>query len=251
MGRLKWDWLATLADDDEIAAHEEWLKSHPEPIPEIRAMTRHEQLVNTVFSLGILDDLRDLDARDDEELFHRRLWERLTPGHLRSLLTGFGSDMNTDGSVPQPTADDADCTEKLIDLTSLDSGRAPFNLELPMPPHRKPVVFVECSRGLSQEVMECITATWKQRYGDRYDLCLLDSNLKLANQQSWRPEQIDIQCGQISIRSGTGGTIKGSTVTVDGQEMKNVRRIAFELTPHNVPLVNIEFVAKPFKADHA
>lgn len=253
MGRLKWDWLATMANDDEIAEHEEFLRLNPQPIEDHMPLTAYDKMVNTVFSLGILDDLRDKDARGDADVFYRRLWERLTPGHLRTLLqclTSKSSPLDSPDSRLRALIQNAIEEDERYDAfaTTYPLGSLPaIGSEWPrVPPVQKPVVFLECPTAYSGKVLERIRNEFENRLGSRYQLVILYDGLKLANQQSWKPDRIDVECGQITIKSGPE-TGHGSTVTVDGQQMQHVRRIAFELTPNNVPLVNIEFVARPPK----
>lgn len=103
----------------------------------------------------------------------------------------------------------------------------------------RPAAFIEAPCRMSKEDAAAFQREWKKALGDRYRPICLHDGFRIANQQAWRPESIDIQCGNISI---VADQRCNGMVTIDGQELMRVRRISVELVVNERPKVQIEFV---------
>lgn len=119
-----------------------------------------------------------------------------------------------------------------FDVTSLDDTAVRSALG-------KPVVFLEYPHALSEAGRQCIRDEWARATDGSHDLIILDSGATLANQQAWRPQTLDIECGNISIHS-PNPIGKGTKLLIDGVEPKHVRRIVVEITPHDPIKVHVE-----------
>lgn len=119
-----------------------------------------------------------------------------------------------------------------IDITSLDDTAVRSALG-------KPVVFMECPKALSEAGRQCMRDEWARATDGSHDLIIIDSGAKLANQQVWRPQTLDIECGNISIHS-PNPIGKGTKLLIDGVEPKFVRKIVVEITPQDAIKVHVE-----------
>lgn len=110
----------------------------------------------------------------------------------------------------------------------------------------KPIIFIESPEKMADEVRDRLRQKFSELTGDKYEVVVMSDGVRLANQQAWRPQNLDIECGSISIQS-QGGTGKGTKLLIDGVEPKHVRRITVDITPHDPVAVNVEFIARRYE----
>ena len=106
----------------------------------------------------------------------------------------------------------------------------------------KPIVFLECQKNLSQDALAALRADL-QAMSDDYQFVLLGDGVKLATQQAWKPANLDIECGTISIRNNTG-VGKGTVLLIDGVEQKKVRAIDISIRVNEPIAVKVEFLVR-------
>lgn len=70
---------------------------------------------------------------------------------------------------------------------------------------------------MSPEIRKVIRRDVEEMFEGRFEVAILGPGMKLANQQEWKPERIDIECGSLEIRSISHTQ---TSVLIDGQEIK-------------------------------
>lgn len=99
-------------------------------------------------------------------------------------------------------------------------------------------IFIETEQHLSQSQMDGIRQEFGSLMGNNYNFAILECGLKLSDGQAFRPAQLNVECGSISInvnRSCFG------VISVDGVPLK-VRSADIHLEVGELPSVKLEIV---------